>query len=182
MNARAARLPAILLFSVLALTGQASAQTGPAPDDASIRIQRTNDGRSLLSFPVEPRKENDFSAFEATFDFGRTKGLGKDDRPVVNQDKSLIAVTNYSATKTSYVHLLIRQPNGDLTVINTVNLRVANLLRGRWARAAEYRLAATAISGRIMQLSVFDDIGGNETQEYRFQVSVGADGALALAR
>ena len=179
MNMRAAYLSAILLLGVLS---PASAQSAPDADDTAMRIQRTEDGRSLLSFPVNPRKENEFSDFRATFDFGMTKGLGQDDQPVDNQDKSLIAVTNFPATKTSYVHLFMRQPNGDLTVINTVNLRAAKLLTGRWAKAAEYRLAATAIAGRVMQLSVFDYVRGNEAEEHRFKVSVGADGTLSLAR
>ena len=37
-------------------------------------------------------------------------------------------------------------------------------------------------AGRVMQLSVFDYVRGNEAEEHRFKVSVGADGTLSLAR
>lgn len=146
------------------------------------RIQRTEDGRSLLTIPIIAPREIDFTSYKATFDFGETKGLGGENTPVVNQDKSLIAVTNYPATKTSYVHLFIRQPNGDLTVIHSFNGRAMKLLKDRWAKAVQYRLEVRSISGHIMQLSVFDYTRGNEADEHRFAVSVSKNGNLALAQ
>jgi hypothetical protein len=181
---RVSQLSTVLLLSALSLASAASAQSAgtEGPDDAVIGVRRTEDGRSILSIPISIPRGTDVDTLQATFDFGQTKGLGRDDVPVVNQDKSLIAVTNYPATKTSYVHLFMRHSNGDLTAINSFNLRVAKLLEGRWAKAAEYRLEATSISGRIVQLSVFDFIRGNESEEHRLEVSVGMDGTLALAR
>jgi uncharacterized protein len=161
---------------------QVSAGNAPPAVDTAPQIQRTADGRSLLSFPVTPPAENDFSDYVATFDFGQTKGLGSDDKPLANEDRSLIAITNFPATKTSYVHLFVRQPNGDLTVINSFNAQVAKMLKGRWAEAAAYRVAANAISGRIMQLSVFDYVGpGNNSEELKLKVSVAKDGKLTMA-
>src|SRR5262249_11383360 len=135
----------------------------------------------LISFGVVPPKENDFSSFLATFDFGQTKGLGRND-PLVSADKSLVAVTHFPATKTSYVHLFVRHRDGDLTVISSVNKRVAKMLSGRWAEAAAYRVQANSISGRVVQLSVFDYVRGNEAEELKLKVSVGADGTLTLVR
>jgi hypothetical protein len=64
-------------------------------------------------------------------------------------------VVNFPATKTSYVHLFIRHPNGDVTAVNSINRRAVKLLQGRWAKAAESRLDVRSISGRIMELSVW---------------------------
>lgn len=163
---------------------QVAAGSAPAAAaaDTAPQIQRTTDGRSLLSFPVTPPAENEFSDYVATFDFGQTKGLGNGGKPLANEDRSLIAVTNFPATKTSYVHLFVRLPTGDLTVVNSFNGQVAGMLKGRWAEAAAYRVTANAISGRIMQLSVFDYVGpGNSSEELKLKVSVGKDGTLTMA-
>ena len=173
-----------LFLGIPSPTTSALAQGAPAQadDDLTPRTRRMEDGRNLLSFKIIPAKENDYFEFRAIFDFGKTKGLGRDDKPLANEDKSLIAVTSFPATKTSYVHLFIRQPNGDLTVVNTINLRAAKLLTGRWADAAAYRLEASSITGRVMQLSVFDYVRGNEAEEFKLKVSVGRDGTLTLVQ
>jgi hypothetical protein len=186
IDMRASVAGAGLLLSV-SLMSPALAQTAPADtpnDPAAVSVRQTDDGHGVLSFSLSiPRGAGgDADTLQATFDFGDTKGLGRDGKPVVNQDKSLIAITNYPATKTSYVHLFVRHPNGDLIAVNSVNQRVVKFLTGRWAKAAEYRLEATAITGRVMALSVFDYVKGNEAEEHRLKVSVGADGTLTLAR
>jgi len=172
----------VVLLGVVPLASLVSAEeAAPAPDPAAIRIQRTDDGRSILSFPVRiPRGPDIDDSLRATFEFADTKGL--DETPVVNKDQSLIAVTNYPATKTAHVYLFIRQPNGDVTAVNSFNQRAAKLLKGRWAKAAESHLQAKSISGRIMQLQAFDYVKGNDGEEYLFKVSVGPDGTLTLAR
>ncbi len=182
------RLTALSGFSGEATAPAAPPQTSAsnAPDaaaaDTAPQIQQTTDRRSLLSFPVTPPAANDFSDYVATFDFGQTKGLGSDNKPLTNEDRSLIAVTNFPVTKTSYVHLFVRQPNGDLTVINSFNAQVAKMLKGRWAEAAAYRVAANAISGRIVQLSVFDYVGpGNNSEELKLKVSIAKNGTLTMA-
>lgn len=157
---------------------QASASNAPAAAGTAPQIQQTADGHSVLSLPVEPPAANDFSDYVATFDFGQTKGLG--DKPLTNEDRSLIAITNFPATKTTYVHLFVRQPNGDLVVVNSFNSQIAKMLKGRWAEAASSRVAANAISGRIMQLSVFDYAAGNNAEELKLKVSVGKDGKLTM--
>ena len=158
---------------------QSSAGNAPAAPDAGTapQIQQTADGHSVLSFPVAPPDANDFSDYVATFDFGQTKGLG--DKPLTNEDRSLIAITNYPATKTSYVHLFVRQPNGDIIVINSFNAQIAKMLKGKWVEAASSRVAANAISGRVLQLSVFDYEGpgrSSNPEELKLKVSVAGDG------
>ncbi|MBZ0149677.1 MAG: hypothetical protein K8F62_19340 [Pseudorhodoplanes sp.] len=191
MNIRVSCLLMVLFLGIPAPITSALAQTAPAElnDDGVPRIRRLEDGRSLLSFSVNRTHGNNFFEYLVTFDFGRTRGLGgggvDGDKPVVSEDKSLIAVTHFPATKTSYVHLVIRQPNGDLTVISSVNSRVAKMLNGRWANAAGYSLAVNSISGRIMQLSVFDHVWRNneaKLEEFRLKVRVGRDGTLTLVR
>lgn len=157
--------------------------TPPDPaDDTTIHVNRTEDGRGTVSVPLSiPREGTDPDPMRATFDFGDTKGFGNDNKPVVNADKSLIGVTNFPATKTSYVHLFIRQPNGDLIVVNSVNGQVAKLLKGRWAKAAVDRLQVEAIVGRVVSLKAFD-YERSKVEGFAFKVVVGKDGTLTLAR
>jgi hypothetical protein len=147
--------------------------------------RKTYDEPDVLSFPISVPGLNETALYKtdgitALFEFRDTKGL--DPKVVVNQDKSLIAVNNYPATKTTYTYLFLRNPNGDLLMINSFNQRVAKLLTGRWVGAADSKVRTVSISGRIMQLSIFNYIRGNEGEELLIRVSVGMDGTLKRVR
>ena len=79
-------------------------------------------------------------SLSAVFDFGGTKGfLGPSENPsdqggFTNTDKTLIAVNHQPVTKSSYAHLFLRSPAGDLTLLNNVNGRVPGSLRSRGPR------------------------------------------------
>jgi hypothetical protein len=178
-------LSAIVLSAILLMSSAAGQNNSPSTD-ATIRTRKTFDEPDVLSFPVSvPGLTNETALYKtdgitALFEFRDTKGL--DPKVVTNQDKSLIAVNNYPATKTTYTHLFLRNPNGDLLVINSFNQRVAKLLTGRWAAAAEAKVRTLSISGRTMQLSIFNYIRGNEGEELLIRVSVGMDGTLKRVR
>ena len=177
LRPRVPYLTTILFLGALSLISSASAQSMEPPEKAAPNF-RLKDGQGILSIPISIPRASESDTLEATFDFGFTKG----GTPVFNEDKSFIAVTNYPATKTSYVHLFIRHPNGDLTAVNSFNEQAARLLKGRWADAATYRLEAVSMSGRIIQLKVFNYLHGNEAEEHSFKVSVSENGTLKLAQ
>lgn len=158
-----------------------TAAPAPAPaDNSGIQVQQTADGHGVVSFPINvPRGSDLVDTIQASFDFGETKGL---DKPVVNADKSIIAVTSYPATKTSYVSLFLLNANGGLVAINALNLQVGKFLGAPWAEAAQARLAAKSISGRVITLAAFNYTQGNQAQEYDFKLSVGTDGTLKLVK
>jgi hypothetical protein len=175
-----------LALSVVLLISSAAGQNNSPSVDATIRTRKTYDEPDVLSFPISvPGLMNENTLYKtdgitALFKFRNTKGL--DPKVVVNQDKSLIAVNNYPATKTTYTYLFLRNPNGDLLMINSFNQRVAKLLTGRWAEAADSKVRTVSISGRIMQLSIFNYLRGNEGEELLIRVSVGMDGTLKRVR
>jgi hypothetical protein len=175
-----------LALSVVLLISSAAGQNNSPSVDATVRTRKTYDEPDVLSFPISvPGLMNETALYKtdgitALFEFRNTKGL--DPKVVVNQDKSLIAVNNYPATKTTYTHLFMRNPNGDLLMINSFNQRVAKLLTGRWVGAADSKVRTVSISGRIMQLSIFNYIRGNEGEELLIRVSVGMDGTLKRVR
>jgi hypothetical protein len=173
----------LVLLSALAPPSPASAQNANAAPAgaADIQTRQTADGHAVVSFPIDVLRGSDLDdTVEVTFDFGdSTKGL---DKPVVNEDKSIIAVTNYPATKTSYVSLFLRNGGGDLIAINGLNLRVGKFINARWATAAQSRLAVKSISGRVLTLAAFDYTQGNQAEEYDFKIAAAADGTLTLVK
>jgi hypothetical protein len=175
-----------LVLSVVLLMSSAASQNNPPPEDAIVRTRKTYDEPDILSFPISvPGLMNQNALYKtdgitALFEFRDSKGL--DPKVVVNQDKSIVAVNHYPATKTTYTHLFLRNPNGDLLVINSFNQRVAKLLTGRWAAAADAKVRTVSIAGRTMQLSIFNYLRGNEGEELLIRVSVGMDGTLKRVR
>jgi hypothetical protein len=175
-----------LVLSMILLMSSAAGQNNSPSVDAIIHVRKTYVEPDILSFPVSvPGLTNENALYKtdgitALFEFRDSKGL--DPKVVANQDKSLIAVNHYPATKTTYTHLFLRSPNGDLLMINSFNQRVANLLTGRWAEAADRKVRTVSISGRIMKLSIFNYLRGNEGEELLIRVSVGMDGTLKRVR
>jgi hypothetical protein len=175
-----------LALSVILLITSAAGQDNSPSEDAIIRIRKEYDKPDILSLPVSvPGLTNENAIYKtdgitALFEFRDSKGL--DPKVVANQNKSLIAVNHYPATKTTYTHLFLRNPNGDLLMINSFNQRVAKLLTGRWADAANSKVRTVSISDRIMQLAIFNYIRGNEGEELLIRVSVGMDGTLKRVR
>jgi hypothetical protein len=179
-------LSALVVLSTILLMSSAAGQNSSPSADAIVRTRKTYDEPDILSFPVSvPGLMNQNVLYKtdgitALFEFRDSKGL--DPKVVVNQDKSIVAVNHYPATKTTYTHLFLRNPNGDLLVINSFNQRVAKLLTGRWAEAADNKVKTVSISGRTMQLSIFNYLRGNEGEELLIRVSVGMDGTLKRVR
>jgi hypothetical protein len=175
-----------IVFSIIFLIPAAVGQNSTPPTDAIIRIRKAYDEPDVLSFPVAVPKVTSENALyktndvTAVFEFRDTKGL--DPKIVFNQDKSLMAINRYPATKTTYTHLFLRNPNGDLLMINSFNQQVSKLLTGRWVDAADSKVKTVSISGRIMQLSIFNYLRGNEGEELLIRVSVGMDGTLKRVR
>jgi hypothetical protein len=176
----------VLTLSIVLLISSAAGQNNSSSEDAIIRTRKTHDEPDILSFPISvPGLMNQNALYKtdgitALFKFRDSKGL--DPKIVVNQDKSLVAVNHYPATKTTYTHLFLRNPNGDLLMINSFNQRVAKLLTGRWAEAADSKVKTVSISGRTMQLSIFNYLRGNEGEELLIRVLVGMDGTLKRVR
>ncbi len=148
------------------------------PSWTSVR----EDGHALVRF-TGPLTEG--GELRVTFDFGPGKGfLGPSDNPTTqagfaNSDRTLFAVNHQPVTKSSYVHLLLRSEQGDLTFLNQVNLRAARLLPGRWADAAKNFLRVESVSGRQLTLRTTDFMGG-ERSEHEFWVAVSPEGELSL--
>jgi hypothetical protein len=176
------RALAPLLGHLILATGLSAARAHAAEP---VKIGRTPDGRSVVSFTVPLSREE--GSLAALFDFGLTKGfLGPSTNPsdqsgICNADRSLVAVNHQPVTKCSHVHVFLRSPDGDLTFLNNVNGRVARLLERRWAQAAGNFLRVESISGRVMTLETVD-FSGTVRERHRFNVSVLAGGSLALAR
>jgi hypothetical protein len=170
---------AACLIAFLPSTVCADAQQIPAQD--LVRIERTNDGHSVVTLGVPLSEEG--GGLVATFDFSETKGfLGSSANPsqsgFASADKTLIAVNHQPMTKSSYVHLFLRALDVDLTFLNNVNGRVARLLGGRWAESAKYFLRVESISGRKVTLQTVDL--GRDGEKYQFTVTVNPNGSISL--
>jgi len=160
-----------------------AALTPPVPSrdtggDTDIRVQEVKGPAGdvvagSLSFSIGDAAQG---VLRAIFEIPTAKGAIQE--AIVNEDKSLIAVTNYPATKTADSYLFIRHPNGDLTAVASLNRQAAKLLKNKWADAAETHLSVISITGHIMEL--FAHEYGPKAGDYCFKVSVGADGILKL--
>jgi hypothetical protein len=151
----------------------------------SIRVGRTDEGRAVAAFSV-PLSEDEGS-LSAVFDFGATKGfLGPSENPsdqggFTNADKTLIAVNHQPVTKSSYVHLFLRSPAGDLTFLNNVNGRVARLLKEPWSETAKYFLRVERISGRDVALQTVDFTRASR-EKYEFTITVSPSGTISFPK
>ena len=150
-----------------------------------IRVGRTDDGRAVAAFTV-PLSEDEGS-LSAVFDFGATKGfLGPSENPsdqggFTNADKTLIAVNHQPVTKSSYVHLFLRSPAGDLTFLNNVNGRAARLLKEPWSETAKHFLRVERISGRNVTLQTVDFTRASR-EKYEFTITVSPSGTISFAK
>lgn len=150
-----------------------------------VRLGQTQDARGLVGFTVPLSKDE--GNLEATFDFGHTKGfLGPSSNPsdqsgFSNADKTIVAVNHQPVTKSSYVHLFLRSPSGDITFINDVNGRVAGLMKDRWAETAKHFLRVESISGRELTLQTVDSSRASQ-EKYEFTITVSRDGSISLAK
>jgi hypothetical protein len=175
-----------LILGIILLMSSAVGQSNDPSIDATVSIRKVYEEPDVLSFPLSVPGLMTKNALYTTddvraiFEFRDTKGL--DPKVVMNKNKSLLAINRYPATKTTYTHLFLRNPNGDLLVINSFNERVAKLLTGRWVEAAKSKVKTVSISDRVMQLSIFNYLKGNEGEELLIRVSVGMDGTLKRVR
>ena len=128
-----------------------------AQEDFSIGSQP---GHPVASFKVP--LSGDEGDLRIIFDFGATRGfLGPSTRPssqngFSNADRTLFAVNNAPLTKSSYVHLFLRSPQGDFLFLNDVNGRIASLLKGRFSNSAKYFLRVESVEGRKLRLQTVD--------------------------
>ena len=178
-------LASLIFLPVALLSADPEACAESTTSEVEVGVSRSAEGHAVVSIRLPISEEE--RRMQATFDFGGTKGfLGPssnptDQSPITNADKTVIAVSHLPATKSSYVHLFLRSGNGDLTVVNSVNARVARLLKPRWAETAKNFLRVESISGRLITMQTVDFATGAREQ-FTFVVSVGASGALTLAR
>jgi len=173
----------LLPFALLSGHGQVSAQSSKS--DIEVGVSRSSEGHAVVSIRLPLSEEE--GSMEAKFDFGGTKGLlgpstnPTDQTPITNAEKTMIAVSHQPATKSSYVHLFLLSANGDLTALNSINARIARLLRGRWAEAAKNFLRVESISDRLIRMQTVDFATGAREQ-FTFVIVVGPNRTLNLAR
>lgn len=167
----------IVIYSLLALTLPASA-------DDSAKVERTT-GRGWVKFVVP--LTDDEHQLSVSFDFGVTKGfLGPSSNPsdqsgFSNADQSIVGVNHQPVTKSSYVHLFLTNPDGDLTYLKGVNGRISRLLDGKWAENAKYFLRIESIIGRVISLQTVD-FSTSEREYLNLSVTVSPEGTFSLLK
>lgn len=156
----------------------------PTPN-VSTRLMRVTTGpnrETLLHFTLPASEEGRTIAITTQFALPPDKGLlgssanSGSQAGFMNAEMTIFAVNHQPYTKTSYVYLFLRSPNG-LQMLQDVNGRIAAIIPPEWRASASGFLRVEHIIGRelFLQAVEFTPPGRRALQ---FSVTVDTNGGL----
>jgi hypothetical protein len=139
-------------------------------------VSHGDDGSTTLTFPNGQ-----------TFSLPAGKGLlgpssdPTSQTPFANADGSLIAVNEQPMTKTSFVHIYLKGPDGRFTEVKNANQKIGKAAPANAQKVDPDFIRVERVSGKTLDLETVD-FGSKPTKRLLFKVTIAADGAITAAR